>query len=128
MSVLDGSLVVVRLEASSPFPAWLPADGFLSITRTAEEVSIVCPQSFVPSDVTAEPGWGAIRIEGPLDFNLVGILASIATVLADSGISLFAISTFETDYVLVREAKMSEAVAALRQAGHRVRIANRNHR
>ena len=90
------------------------------MTRTADELSIVCETDYVPSEVEQESGWRALVVEGRLDFALTGILVSLAAPLADAGVSIFALSTFNTDYLLVRADDLPRAVAALRAAGHRV--------
>ena len=92
----------------------------MSVTRTAEELSVVCEQAGVPANIQAERDWRALRIKGTLDFSLTGILANIAFPLANAGISIFAVSTFDTDYVLVKAERLGEAVSALTAAGHRV--------
>jgi len=120
LEVLPGALAVCRLCAGGSLPAWLIGDGVVSITRTADETSVVCDASVVPSDVVVESGWRAIKVVGPLDFSLTGILLSLAQPLADAGVSIFALSTYDTDYVLVKEAALPEAVAALSAAGHRI--------
>lgn len=91
---------------------------FVSITRTRDELSIVCNERDVPSGVKADRGWRALKIEGPLDLALTGVLASIAVPLAEAQINLFAISTFDTDYVLVKADRVAEAIGVLRNAGH----------
>jgi uncharacterized protein len=111
-------LTVCRLDPTDPIPAWAVDAMPLHLSRTATELSIVCPAARVPADVRAERHWQAIAIVGTLDFSLVGILASITTPLAEAGVSLFAISTYDTDYVLVRAADVSRAHAALTAAGH----------
>ncbi len=90
----------------------------LHLSRTAGELSIVCPAALVPPGVRAEAPWQAIAVRGPLDFALTGVLASLAVPLADAGISLFAVSTFDTDYLLVRSTDASRARALLIAAGH----------
>jgi hypothetical protein len=94
---------------------------FLSITRTRDELSIVCESSRIPAGIDAEFGWRCIKVDGPLDFSLVGVLSSLAEPLARAGIPIFAISTFDTDYVLVKTANLEGAMAALESAGHAVR-------
>ncbi len=101
-------------------PPWLPGSEFLSITRTPQELSIVCAEEHVPDDVQAQRGFRPLRVDGPLDFSLVGILARISTALALHGISIFVISTFDTDYVLVREDQLAPSREALSQAGIRL--------
>ena len=121
LTLQPGRLTVCQLPAEAPLPAWAAhATAFVSITRTAEELSIVCTEGLAPEDVKQEPGWRAFQVRGPLDFGLTGILASLLDPLAKAKISIFAISTFNTDYVLVKEPAVDAAVAALRGAGHRV--------
>lgn len=114
-------LAIARLAADSTVPEWAASPVFSVVTRTSEELSIVCPEARVPSGVTAERGWRALKIEGPLDFDEVGILASLAAPLAEAGVSIFVISTYETDYVLVRDDRLDAARSALAEQGHTVR-------
>jgi uncharacterized protein len=118
--LLPDRFAVCRLSGQDPVPAWAWTGSLCSITRSAEELSIVCAQEAVPDAVTAERDWRALKVLGPLDFSLVGILARLTAPLAAAGISLFAISTYDTDYLLVKEERLAEAVAALQQAGFRV--------
>ncbi|MGE3275165.1 MAG: ACT domain-containing protein [Vicinamibacterales bacterium] len=118
LRTLGGRLAVARLAADSPLPGWVPATGFLSISRTARELSVVCDEAAVPPEVVAERGWRALEVEGPLDFGLTGVLASLAGPLAGAGVSIFAVSTYDTDYILVREAALGTARRALEAAGH----------
>jgi uncharacterized protein len=123
LTVLAGELAVVRLPPDAHVPQWAfsAAPGMLwSLTRTDDEVSIVRGIDAVPSDARAERGWRALRIAGPIDFALTGVLASVLAPLADAGVSIFAISTYDTDYVLVRGHALDAAVGALRRAGHHV--------
>ena len=119
-STLPDRLAVCRLDPGDPLPAWASGDAFLSVTRTRDELSIVCAEELPPGEVTREDGWRALVIEGQLDFGLVGILAEVSGALASAGVSLFAISTYDTDYVLVRAARLDLAVATLRERGHLV--------
>ncbi len=122
LTVRDGELAVVRLAAGSPAPAWARpgAGGVVATVATADETSVVCDAAAVPADATASTGWAALAVAGPLEHSLTGILASLAGPLADAGIPIFAISTYDTDYVLVPAARLAEAVAALRAAGHAI--------
>jgi uncharacterized protein len=120
LSVLPSRLAVCRLSADAPIPHLPAAGGLWSITRTADELSLVVPEAEAPAGGPIEPGWRAFKVAGPLDFSLTGILAALAEPLAKAGISLFAISTFDTDYVLVREVDLERAKTALRAVGHRV--------
>jgi hypothetical protein len=113
-------LVVCRLDPHAPLPVWAQAGTFLSLTRTPEELSLVCPEEHVPADITAQGGWRALQVAGPLDFSLTGVLAALARPLAEAGVPIFALSTYDTDYVLVKETDLPRAVRALRDAGHRI--------
>jgi hypothetical protein len=123
LSAFPAILSVCRLESGSPVPAWALQGEFSSLTCTKDEISIVCAQDIIPPGVQVERGWRVFKVEGPLDFALIGILANLSSTLAQAGISIFAISTYDTDYILVREADFSKAVRALREAGHSVVVA-----
>ena len=118
LSVLKGSLSVCRLAPDTRIPSWVPAKGLVSITRTADELSIVCPSEAVPDTVRTEHGFCALKIEGPFDFSLTGILLAVIGPLADVGISIFALSTYDTDYVLVKKRDLKKAVSVLGDFGH----------
>ena len=119
LDVLPERFAVVRLAADAAVPEWAQGAGALvSVTRTADELSIVCPEAAVPTDLPAQRGFRGLRVRGPLDFSVVGVLASLAGPLAAAGVSLFALSTYDTDYLLVRAADLERAVAALAGAGH----------
>lgn len=123
LSLSKDRLTVCQFRADAPLPSWVAtATGFISITRTPEELSIVCPESLAPRDAKQESGWRAFKVEGPLDFALTGILASLLDPLAKAGISIFALSTFNTDYILVKADKVEAATQALRAAGHGVSV------
>jgi hypothetical protein len=118
--LLDGRLAVCRLRPQDEVPEWASGGAFSSVTRTSTELSIVCREDTVPDGIAREGGWRIFQVEGPLDFALIGVMASIAGPLGEAGVSLFAVSTFDTDYVMVRERDVEAAVLALRAAGHRV--------
>ena len=115
---LHGAYAVCRLAADVPVPDWAAGGPFVSITRTAEELSVVCPETGVPEGTRCERGWRALRVAGALDFSLTGALASLLGPLADADVSAFALSTFDTDYLLVKEKDLPRAEQALRRAGH----------
>lgn len=121
LSVLQEQLAVCRLEKDAHIPEWALSGSLFSITRTAEELSIVCRQSSVPEGTRCERDWRCLQVQGPLDFSLTGILTSLLTPLTDAGIAVFAISTYDTDYVMIKEKNLERAVRVLSQAGHRVR-------
>jgi hypothetical protein len=118
LALVDGNFAVCRLEADAPIPSWATVGEFFSITRTADELSVVCRADTAPEGIRSEPGWRCLRVAGTLPFAIVGVLASITVALADNAIPVFAVSTFDTDYVLVKEQHLAVAVAALRERGH----------
>lgn len=120
LSVLPQRLAVCRFGPEATIPAWATIAPFFSVTRTTDELSIVCPEDHVPLDVPCERDWQALKLEGPFEFSLVGILSAVAAPLAEAGVSIFAIATYDTDYVLVREFQLEQAVAVLREEGHTV--------
>jgi hypothetical protein len=115
---MDDRFAVCRLDRGTSVPPWATLEGLWSITRTSEELSVVCPEVSVPDGITAERGWRAFRVAGVLDFALVGVLASLAVPLAGAGVGLFVISTYDTDYLLIREPDLDRAVEVLVAAGH----------
>lgn len=114
LSVMPISLAIVRLNTSSNIPFWaVEGKDFFSITKTKDELSIVCLEDKVPQDVKVEKGWRCLKVEGPLDFGLTGILSSLAQPLAEAQISIFAISTFDTDYIMIKKENLQRAIAVL---------------
>src|SRR5688572_1731770 len=102
LRVLDESLAIVRLPAGAEVPAWVQGSaGFRSVTRTPDELSVVCGGEAVPAEATEERGWRALVVEGTLDLNQVGVLEELAGPLAAAEVPIYVISTYETDYVLV---------------------------
>ena len=120
LTLKPGRLSVCQLPADSALPAWAGSAAFVAIARTEEELSLVVPEAIAPADIKQEAGWRCLKVHGPLGFGLTGILASILDPLAHAGISVFAVSTFNTDYVLIKEINAEAAVAALRESGHTV--------
>jgi hypothetical protein len=113
------AFAVCKLTPNTPPPAWaFQSSTFYSVTRTDEELSIVCPQDNVPPDVEVSRDWTVLKVQGPLDFSLTGILSSLAQPLAEAEVSIFAVSTFDTDYILVKESQAKHALQVLTQAGH----------
>lgn len=121
LDLLPGEYAVCRLPAGSPLPARLAAGAdVVSVTWTCDEVSVICPADQVPEGATVERPWRCFRVDGPVNLALTGVLASLVVPLSDARVNVFAFSTFDTDYVLVPEVRLAEAVAALTGAGHRV--------
>ncbi len=115
MTEVAGLFAVCRLDSNHPLPQW-PAGEFVSITRTKDELSIVCHQESVPDDVRAERDWRLLRVEGPIPFEVTGVASAITAPLAEAGISVFLVSTFDTDYLLVKDAVYERALSTLRNA------------
>lgn len=120
ISVHPAVYAICRLEADAALPNWALGKQFRTVTRTPSELSIVCQESDIPADAHAERKRRLLQIEGILAFTLSGVLASIATPLAEAGVSIFAISTYDTDYILVADEDLDRAIAALEGAGHKV--------
>jgi hypothetical protein len=118
--VLPFRLAVCRLEGAAALPDWAVQGEFFSVTRVPGELSVVCEESRVPAGVRAEGDWRAFQVEGPMAFSVIGVLSRLSAPLARAGISLFAISTFDTDYLLVKEADFARAGEALRADGNLV--------
>ena len=115
--ILPDRLAVCRLASYAPFPDWARPGYLLALVRTPDELSVVCEERLVPPEVRAERGWRAFQVMGSLDFSMVGVLVVILTPLAEAGVNILAISTYETDYILVRESALERAVQSLTQAG-----------
>ena len=111
---------MARLPATAEVPGWAWGAGLMSITRRGDELSIVCDEGRVPVGAKAERGFRALEVGGPIPFEVVGVLRALATSLGEAGISIFAIATYDTDLVLVREADLRRAAEALEGAGHSV--------
>ncbi len=125
LSLAPGNFAVCQLGPRAAVPVWAVQSAYFSITRTPDELSLVCPEDALPRDPPAgmriERGWRVLTVAGPLDFALTGILLAIAQPLAEAGVGIFALSTFDTDHVLVRETQLQPAITALARAGHTVR-------
>jgi|SRR5579883_1609332 hypothetical protein len=124
IEVISGTFGIVKLPPDAPVPEWAAGE-FISITRTIDELSIVCPS--IPEPIECSRGWKCLKVAGPLDLSLTGVLSSIAAPLAEAKIPIFAISTFETDYILVAESNLDRAIAVLRGAGFSLRDASAPH-
>ncbi|HUW63715.1 MAG TPA: ACT domain-containing protein [Spirochaetia bacterium] len=117
LSVLPEQYAVCRLGSDEEMPGWVTGNIFFSITRTPDELSIICPQEKVPAEIECERSFRIIRVSGPLSLSLIGLIASISRIIANVGISLLSISTYETDYILVKDKDLDGAIAALSREG-----------
>lgn len=122
--LLAGRFAIVKLPAGAEIPAWALQGSFYSVTRTVEELSLVCPAENVPGSEQAETGWACFKLDGPFPFSQTGVLSSFVSPLAQRGISIFALATFDTDYVLVKQELLEGALAALKEAGHQFQPAS----
>jgi len=116
------TLAVFRLEPFEDLPSWVVKGDFYSVTRTNEELSYVVPVSRIPEGIKTSNCWKAIKVQGLLDFSQTGILSAIAVPLAEAGISIFAISTFDTDYILIKEETVDRAISVLKTSGYTINV------
>ena len=112
---------VVRLEPSSDIPVWAEDSQFLSVTRTRNELSVVCEERLIPPGIKAEPGWRCLELAGPIPFDQTGVAAAFLDPLARAEVGVFVVSTYDTDYLLVKEAQLETAIEALRGSGYEVK-------
>ena len=123
LSLLRDAFVVCRLDASTPVPAWaLEPAAFAAVTRTEDELSIICREDRAPQGIAAPDRWRALRVHGPFPPEVIGVLSTLALPLATARVSLLAISTHDTDYLFVRSAELAHAVRVLRHEGHVVHL------
>ena len=120
LTITPERLAVCRLPAAGAVPPWAEGPGLFALVRDADALSVVCAEDRVPVDVRRECGWRALRLEGPFAFTETGVLAAVLAPLAAGEVGIFALSTFDTDYVLVKETRLAEAVRVLREGGHQV--------
>lgn len=121
LTLLADRYAVCQLAADADLPGWASGGPFFSVMRTPDELSVVCAEASVPpAGVLAERGWRVLKLHGPFPFGMTGVLASILVPLAAVKVGIFALSTYNTDYVLVKEEQLDAALTALREAGHTV--------
>ena len=120
LSTIQDRFAICQLAPHSSIPEWAYSSGFFSITRTDEEISIICPEVNVPENIISNYGWRVFKIEGQFNFDEIGVLNSITTPLAKAQISLLTISTYNTDYILIQESYYDQARLILKSAGHQI--------
>jgi hypothetical protein len=120
LDVLSGSFAICRLAAGAPVPEWAWRASFSSVTRTPGELSIICAEDGVPLEVAAQRAYRGLIVRGPLDFGEIGIVAALSAPLAAASISIFVVSTYDTDYLFISGDRFARAIEVLREAGHRV--------
>ena len=121
LTLLEGTFVIHRLTSNAQIPTDALSSYFFAATRTDDELSLVLPDSVKIRSDKSDPGWACFKVEGPLEFELVGVLAGISSILAQAGVSIFALSTFDTDYILIKREQVRAAKEALSSAGYQVR-------
>jgi len=119
LSVISENFTIHKLSPDASTPEEILKSNYYSISKTENELSLVCSEVIKVQSLQSSKGWKCIKVKGPLDFNLTGILADISDILAQTNISIFAISTFDTDYILVRKRDLSSATTKLRLAGYK---------
>jgi hypothetical protein len=119
LDILPGWFAICRLDSEAAVPTWA-AGALTSVTRTANELSILCDATGVPPTVTGQRDYRGLAVRGPLDFSLVGVVADLSRALAAASVSILVVSTYDTDYLFVRDAHLTRAVAALRDQGHTI--------
>jgi hypothetical protein len=124
LTLLAQRFAISRLAADAPLPAWATEGPFFSVTRTGDELSIVCELDRVPVGIQSQPDWYAFKVHGPFALTEIGVLSALVTPLAEARLSLFVISTFDTDYLLVASDALSAAIDALERAGHKIQRRN----
>jgi hypothetical protein len=121
LNVLPQRFAVCRLSGDAAIPPWATEGAFLSITRTADELSLVCCQELVPAGILCEREWRCLRVAGTMAFSTVGVVADLSRPLADAGIGIFIVSTFDTDYLLAKAEDWPQAIDVLRRQGYAIR-------
>lgn len=120
MSLLKDIFGIYALENSAPIPDWAAKASMCSITRTKKELTIVCPQSIIPAESDCDSNWRCFRIDGSFDLNEIGVISCISAPLAEAGISIYVVSTYDTDYFLIKDNAAEKAIAVLTEDGHKI--------
>lgn len=120
LHLLPERYAVCQFPPQAQTPSWIQGEGLTALVRTGDELSIVCRQEYVPDGITSEREWRVFKVQGPFDFSQIGVLANLSSILAQARVSIFALSTFDTDYLLIQERNLTAAINALEHHGHRV--------
>lgn len=120
LTLLSGRFAICKFTPDSSLPDWVMNSPVFSISRTFDELSIMCEEQYIPVEIERESGWRAFKFEGPFDFQQVGILNAVTAPLAQAKIGIFAISTYDTDYVLIKELHLNKTISALSDYGHKI--------
>ena len=120
ISLLPDNYSIYRFKSESEVPGWVYSSDFYSITKTKDEISVVASQDDVAAGIISNPDWRVLKIAGPLEFSLIGIIADVSTTLKDKKIPIFIISTYDTDYILIKQKDLSSGMKALKEKGHKI--------
>ena len=120
ISLLKDKYGICSLPNTAPIPEWALKQSLVSITRTKKELTIVCPQDVIPSQCKSDLNWRCFRLDGTFDLNQIGVISSISAPLAQNGISIYVISTYDTDYFLVQQENLEQTISALSNSGHSI--------
>lgn len=118
--LIDEKFGICRLKANEKLPEWVISSSIFSITRTKEELSVICPVNVIPENIECEINWNCFKVKGPLDFDQIGILSKISNTLYENEISIFVMSTYDTDYIFVKQKNCKAAFYALETAGMKI--------
>jgi hypothetical protein len=121
LATMKETMAICRMEPHEGIPAWVVESPFYAVIRTEDELSLVCPEERVPQEIKSDRGWCCLKIQGPMALSETGVLASLTGPIAEAGISVFVVSTFDTDYLLIKKKNLVRATRVLRQAGHSFR-------
>jgi hypothetical protein len=120
LSLLKDKYAICTLPNDTPIPDWALTQSLISITRTGKELTIVCRMDSIPSELQSDLNWRCFRIDGSFDLNQIGVISSISSPLADAGISIYVISTYDTDYFLVQDKNVEQTISTLSNSGHSI--------
>jgi hypothetical protein len=120
LTLLKEMFGICRYENTAPIPDWASDAPMCSITRTKKELTIVCPQNIIPAESDCSGQWRCFRIDGSFELDETGVIASVSVPLAEAGISIYVVSTYDTDYFLIRDCAIENAIAVLTDMGHKI--------
>jgi hypothetical protein len=120
LSLLDKIFGICVFANNIPIPEWAATASLCSITRTGKELTVVCPQNIIPADIEHDREWRCFRIDGSFDLEQIGVISSLAAPLAQAGISIYVVSSYDTDYILVKDEKVEQVIAVLSRDGHSI--------
>jgi hypothetical protein len=118
---MQDKYIICQLPSNSTIPEWGNLGEIFAVIRTSDELTVVCRETNIPGNVKFESGWRVLKVQGPLEFSQVGVISKLATTLADVDASIFILSTYDTDYILIKDSNLKQAIRALQQVGYRIK-------